>query len=94
MSWHQGFPLYRNLLASHYIERLLYPPPADIHEATFTRGAGEDGKSKPWVNVVLRAYCISVIKTCDLVIKKITSEKYHEVRVTSFKAAGHVLTVE
>lgn len=52
----------------------------------------EDDASAPkgqWgelVNLVLRAYCLALIKTCDRVNSKVSSEYFHEV---SFEASPH-----
>ena len=78
MSWHQGFPLATTLFASHYIDRLLWPPPANLEETTFHRSGREPTENK-LVHLVLRAYCIATIVTCEGVQSTITSQKYYEV---------------
>ena len=73
-----GYPLHQTLYSSHYIDRLLNPEPESFEEAVFDR----DGNKLPGnelLHVVLRAFCLGVIKTCDCVHYRISTEKHFEV---------------
>ena len=78
MAWHMGNPLSQTLFTSLYIDRLLWPAPKTLERASFAR----DGRytEHDLLNVVLRSYCLALIKTCDIVHEKISRETYYEVR--------------
>ncbi|OJD12407.1 hypothetical protein AJ78_06998 [Emergomyces pasteurianus Ep9510] len=94
VAWHSGHPLSQTLFTSIYLDRMLWPVPKSLEEARFNRldnkqvnnsvkeKEEEKGVSKgQWselVNLVLRAYCLSLIKACDRVNSKISSEYFHE----------------
>lgn len=78
-----GHPLSQTLFTSIYIDRLLWPLPKTLDDARFYRGKKEEGppyeEENPLVHVVLRAYCLSLIKACDLVNARVSTEYYYEV---------------
>ena len=78
MAWHMGFPLSQCLFTSHYIDRLLWPEPKSLDEARFDRGK-KPAKGNKLLHIVLRAYCLSLIKTCDFVHRRLSTEKLFEV---------------
>ena len=78
MAWHMGNPLSQTLFTSLYIDRLLWPEPKTINEASFNRN-GLPADSNPLVHTVLRAYCLALIKTCGFVHNRISQETYYEV---------------
>ncbi|KAI9661935.1 MAG: hypothetical protein M1821_009175 [Bathelium mastoideum] len=78
MAWHQGYPLSQTVLSSVYIDRLLWPEPRSLQEASFHRHINDNAVANPLVHVTLRAFCIGVVKSCDCVLRKITSEHYYE----------------
>lgn len=52
------------------------PPPASIADAEFIR----DGKlDRSPMHVVLRAYCLALLRTCWYVVDRIKFEQYYEV---------------
>ncbi|KAK2807005.1 hypothetical protein FQN50_005579 [Emmonsiellopsis sp. PD_5] len=89
-AWHMGHPLSQTLFTSIYLDRLLWPVPKTLDEARFDRGQkgqtgndhqnddGGEGSWEPLVTVVLRAYCLALIKACDRVNAKVGSEYFHE----------------
>ncbi|CAM1504209.1 Fc.00g018000.m01.CDS01 [Cosmosporella sp. VM-42] len=77
MAWHLGYPLSQTLFTSVYVESLLMPNPRSIHEAQFVRGNNEDSEQQPML-VVLRAYCLGMLKACGYVNERIRSEHYYE----------------
>ncbi|WEW56359.1 N-alpha-acetyltransferase, non-catalitic subunit [Emydomyces testavorans] len=92
VAWHMGHPLSQTLFTSIYLDRLLWPVPATLEEAQFSRqiqdrsdsqkneaekAAGEY-KDHALVSVVLRAYCLALVKACDCVIARVSSEYYYE----------------
>jgi len=85
MAWHMGFPLSQSLFTSLYIDQLLWPEPKTLDDAHFERDRGSERLTGNSVNankllhVVLRAYCLGLIKTCDFVHRRITAELYFEV---------------
>ena len=78
MAWHQGYPLSQTVLSSVYIDRLLWPEPQSLLEANFDRKLRGSIANNTLVHVVLRAYCIGLVKCCDHVVRIITSEHYYE----------------
>ncbi|KZF20686.1 putative amino-acid N-acetyltransferase subunit Mak10 [Xylona heveae TC161] len=77
MAWHMGYPLSQTLFTSTYIDRLLWPDPRTLNEAAFSREEN-DRAGGPWLNIVLRAYSLALIKTCDIVHKRIGVEHCYE----------------
>lgn len=77
MAWHAGYPLSQTLFASLYLDRLLWPKPNTADQAQFYRGQ-HPARGGQILHKVFRAYCIGLIKCCDNVIKKVTSEQYYE----------------
>ncbi|EED14819.1 amino-acid N-acetyltransferase subunit Mak10, putative [Talaromyces stipitatus ATCC 10500] len=82
MAWHMGHPLSQTLFTSIYLDKLLWPVPKSFDEYTFHRGTTgvqlENEKNIPLVHLVLRAYCLGLVKACDLVHRRITQEYYYE----------------
>lgn len=94
MSWHQGYPLSQTLFVSVHIDRLLWPEPRTLDEAYFHRPLTHQGLAKrslrdepqPYIYpggkspllMLLRAYCLALIKYCDNVIQRVTSRDYFE----------------
>lgn len=77
MAWHMGHPLSQSLFSSFYIDKLLWPEPKTPEEARFDR-EGKTGDENPIVHLVLRAYCVAVIKACGFVYHTICSQHFHE----------------
>ncbi|KAL8983209.1 MAG: hypothetical protein Q9205_002485 [Flavoplaca limonia] len=76
MAWHMGHPLSQSLFTSYYIDRLLWPEPKKLQEASFDRQARATGNGM--LHVVFRAYCLALIKCCDHVHRRIRAEQYYE----------------
>ncbi|MCJ1415382.1 hypothetical protein MMC32_001714 [Xylographa parallela] len=77
VAWYMGNHLSQTLFSSLYIDRLLWPEPKSLDQATFHRD-GNPPSNNVMLHVVLRAYCIGLIKTCYSVHKTIISETYYE----------------
>lgn len=88
MAWHMGHPLSQTLFTSIYLDKLLWPVPKSFDEYTFHRGDAEtrleNERRLPLVHLVLRAYCLGLVKACDLVNKRITHEYFYEVGLNAF----------
>jgi hypothetical protein len=78
MAWQMGHPLSQTLFTSIYIDRLLWPEPKELAQATFSRVEG-DSRGGPWVHTVLRSYCLGMVKCCDFVHIRVASEQFYEV---------------
>ncbi|KAF2085758.1 Mak10-domain-containing protein [Saccharata proteae CBS 121410] len=82
MAWHQGYPLSQTIFTSIYIDKMLWPEPKTLEDATFLRAPSspEDvlDTTKTPMLMLLRAYCLGLIKCCDNVIQKVTSRDYFE----------------
>lgn len=80
-----GHPLSQTLFTSIYLDRLLWPVARSLEKARFIREdhnkaapkEGDDGNGL--VSVVLRAYCVALVKACDLVHARVSAEYYYEV---------------
>jgi hypothetical protein len=80
MAWHMGHPLSQTLFTSLYLDKLLWPIPKNIEDAHFGREGLSVGREQPdLVHIVLRAYCLALVKCCDFVHARVTSEFYYEV---------------
>lgn len=78
VAWLKGHPLSQTLFTSIYIDHLLWPEPTRLEDASFDRGAtAKEGSI--FVYMVLRSYCIALIKSCDFVHRAICAETYYEV---------------
>ncbi|MCJ1249982.1 hypothetical protein MMC30_007208 [Trapelia coarctata] len=77
VAWHMGHNLPQTLFSSLYIDRLLWPEPKTLEAACFKRDSPSP-EGNPLLHIVLRAYCLSLIKTCDYVHKTISCEIYYE----------------
>jgi hypothetical protein len=74
MAWHMGHPLSQTLFTSIYLDRMLWPVPKTIEDARFDRVPSDS----PLISIVLRAYCLSLIKACDFVHARIVTEYFYE----------------
>ncbi|KAI9880490.1 MAG: hypothetical protein M1830_002842 [Pleopsidium flavum] len=77
MAWHMGHPLSQTLFTSLHLDRLLWPDPKTLEEARFDRD-DQDQRGGPLLHVVLRAYCLTLITTCDFVHRRIGNEHCYE----------------
>ncbi|KAL4910305.1 hypothetical protein BDW74DRAFT_144836 [Aspergillus multicolor] len=79
MAWHRGHPLSQTLFTSIYLDKLLWPIPRTFDDTHFGRsGLSTNQRIPDLVHIVLRAYCLALIKCCDFVHARVTSEFYYE----------------
>ncbi|KAJ5103192.1 hypothetical protein N7532_003721 [Penicillium argentinense] len=74
MAWHKGHPLSQTLFTSIYLDKLLWPVPKTMEDARFDRVPSES----PLISLVLRAYCLALVRCCDFVHARIATEYYFE----------------
>lgn len=75
-----GHPLSQTLFTSIYLDKLLWPIPKHFEDTNFGReGRAGYGQIPELVHIVLRAYCLGLIKCCDLVHTRVIGEFYYEV---------------
>lgn len=79
MAWHMGYPLSQSLFTSYYIDKLLWPEPETLDQACFDRDRKLERKNT-LLHIVLRSYCLALIKACDFVHRRIVTAQYYEVR--------------
>ena len=79
MAWHMGYPLSQSLFTSLYLDRLLWPESKTLGQCRFERERIPEGNRM--LHVVLRAYCLGLVKTCDFVHRRICLEHFYEVSV-------------
>lgn len=72
MAWHLGSALSQTLFANLYIDKLMATNPARVVDATF--GGAPSGESAELLEIVLRPYCIAVVKGAWYANYQITSE--------------------
>ncbi|CEL01102.1 Putative Amino-acid N-acetyltransferase subunit Mak10 [Aspergillus calidoustus] len=79
MAWHMGHPLSQTLFTSLYLDKLLWPVPRIFEDTHFGRGRGpgEEAGSE-LVHIVLRSYCLGLVKCCDFVHTRVTAEFFYE----------------
>jgi len=82
VSWHQGYPLSQTLFTSVHLDRILWPDPKQIEEAHFIRSPYSGFAPSPQ-HELLRAYCLGLVKCCDLVLSMVTGQHYYEVSASS-----------
>lgn len=87
VAWHKGYPLSQTLFTSIHIDRLLSPEPKQLADSQFVRSL-QDG-NKDFTNKLFRAYCLGLIKCCDLVHTLITSQHYYEARTPCTRLVSH-----
>jgi N-alpha-acetyltransferase 35, NatC auxiliary subunit len=71
MAWHEGYPLAQTVFTSHYIDRLLSFDARIIERIQFSQN-GAETRGGHLLHVVLRAYCIGLIKCCDYALDEIS----------------------
>jgi UDP:flavonoid glycosyltransferase YjiC (YdhE family) len=80
MAWHMGHPLSQTLFTSLYLDKLLWPIPKTFEDARFAREKlGNRKKNSELLHIVLRAYCLALVKCCDFVHSRVSAEFYYEV---------------
>ncbi|KAK4205748.1 putative MAK10 subunit [Triangularia verruculosa] len=77
MAWYQGYPLSQTLLTNVYIDRMLEPEPLILQDADFIRERIAKEQRDP-MHVVLRAYCLGLVKCCWYINDRIKFEHYYE----------------
>ena len=77
MSWHQGWPLAQNLFTSLHIDNLLSQK-LEPHVLPHFLPKYTSATVPPLISVVLRSFCLGLIKSCDLVILLMQSQLYYE----------------
>ena len=77
-AWQKGHPLSQTVFTSLYIDRLLWPEPSELDDATFGTGPSLP-LADDLVHVVLRSYCLALIKSCDRIHQLISNQTYYEV---------------
>ena len=71
MAWHEGYPLAQTLFSSHYVDKLLSIEAKTIDQIHFTKAGKNNSWSSPLLHLVLRAFCIGVIKCCDYALEEV-----------------------
>ncbi|KAK5702783.1 N-alpha-acetyltransferase, non-catalitic subunit [Elasticomyces elasticus] len=77
--WHDGYPLSQTIYTSLHVDRLLSPD----NKAPYTFSFGDttdkyDKTEERLVHVVLRAFCVALVKSCALVLHTIQSQNFYE----------------
>lgn len=85
MAWHLGYPLSQTLFTSVYLEGLMMPAPETISDAYFTRNSDDLSHNDPML-LILRAYCLGLLKACWYVNERIKFEHYYEVRCPALQS--------
>jgi N-alpha-acetyltransferase 35, NatC auxiliary subunit len=78
VAWHMGHPLSQTLFTSIYVDYLLWPEPLTLEDASFDRRA-VSARGNALIHVVLRSYCLALIKACEYVHQSICAETFFEV---------------
>jgi hypothetical protein len=81
VAWQTGYPLSQTLFTSVHIERLLWPEPKRLSDASFWRHDPVPAAVPSLLRDVFQPYCLALIKCCNLVLSMVTSQHYYEVRV-------------
>ncbi|EZF34210.1 hypothetical protein H109_03102 [Trichophyton interdigitale MR816] len=83
VAWHMGHPLSQTLFTSIHLDHLLWPVPKSLEDARFDGNKAipkktEENVAGGIVTVVLRAYCVALIKACACIRERVASEFYYE----------------
>ncbi|KAF3902039.1 hypothetical protein AA313_de0207637 [Arthrobotrys entomopaga] len=82
MSWHDGAALSQTVFTCLYIDNLLSMNPSTIEEAKFSLPPLESRQPGTPVyqllHLILRAYCVGLVKCCDHVNRQILAEHTYE----------------
>ncbi|ETI24093.1 hypothetical protein G647_03462 [Cladophialophora carrionii CBS 160.54] len=78
VAWQMGYPLSQTLFTSVHIERLLWPEPKRLSDASFWRHDPVPAVIPSLLRDVFQPYCLGLIKCCDLVLSMVTSQHYYE----------------
>ena len=79
IAWHQGHPLSQTLLTSLHLNNLLRSESVPLEQLVFqTHLRKPSSDDAILVFKVLRAYCLAIVKCCDLAIREIMSEHFYE----------------
>ncbi|KAL4878944.1 Mak10 subunit, NatC N-terminal acetyltransferase-domain-containing protein [Aspergillus karnatakaensis] len=79
VAWYMGHPLSQTLFTSLHLDKLLWPVPRDFEDTRFGRCRPTGDREEPdIVHIVLRAYCLGLIKCCGFVHARVTKEFYYE----------------
>ncbi|CAL3966943.1 unnamed protein product [Diplocarpon coronariae] len=76
MAWHMGHPLAQSIFTSLYIDRIMSACPLNIKQTCFDRSTS--CLDEPMMHLILRAYCLGLIKTCHYVNERVKSEHMYE----------------
>ena len=71
MAWHEGYPLAQTLFSSHYVDKLLSLEAKTIDQIHFTSAGQKNIWSAPLLHLVLRSFCIALIKCCDYALEEV-----------------------
>ncbi|KAK0344003.1 N-alpha-acetyltransferase, non-catalitic subunit [Friedmanniomyces endolithicus] len=77
--WHDGYPLSQTIFTSLHVDRLLSPdnrPPYHLFYGDTALLVMTT--EQRLVHIVLRAYCIALVKSCALVLHTIQSQNFYE----------------
>lgn len=79
MLFHDGYPLSQTIYTSLHVFRLI--DPGNVYPYTLEHGNRKDSKVPTpgsLTRTVLRAYCLGVIKSCDLALDLILNQTFYE----------------
>jgi hypothetical protein len=78
MAWLEGSSLSQTLFTSHHIDHLLTQPRSQGCLPYFHIGSNMQGSPPEWLSIVLRAYCLGIIKHCNVAIGIVQGQQYYE----------------
>ncbi|KAK4580526.1 N-alpha-acetyltransferase, non-catalitic subunit [Recurvomyces mirabilis] len=80
IGWHDGYPLSQTVFTSLHVDRLLSPDnrrPYNLHFGS-SAGTSRVSDAEQVVHLVLRAYCLALVKSCALVLHTIQLQNFYE----------------
>ena len=79
-AWHRGYPLSQTLFTSLHVIDLLTQKkaPKVFPRFTIKSQSISSKEDSEYLELVLRAYCIGVVKSCDIVLEMVTTQAYYE----------------
>lgn len=78
-----GHPLSQTLFTSLFVEKLLWPVPKTLDDATFVRGYPYTALPKSLQ--FLRAFCLCLLKSSDVILSTVTAQHFYEVTTSAMR---------
>nr|OQO31272.1 hypothetical protein B0A51_01026 [Rachicladosporium sp. CCFEE 5018] len=77
-AWLEGYPLSQTIYTSVHVDALMAPENRHPYSLPSSPSAGDQATEAGLTHIVLRAYCIAVIKSVECVLQMVQSQNFYE----------------